>query len=634
MCGIAGFCSPSWDKKEVILQMNKQLFHRGPDGGGFWWDEKTGMTLGHRRLAIVDLKDTGAQPMESHNGRYVIIFNGEIYNAAGLGQKLKEEGYVAAFRGTSDTEVLLEAISAYGMKKALSLCLGMFAIALFDKETGEITLARDRVGEKPLYYGYVKGQFVFASDLAAIRVVPDFTGELDEEAVAAYLRYGYVPTPLSIYKNIRKCKPGYMLTARYPYREFREEAYFDLQKEYEKGQQHPFTGSFAEAVEELDQVLTDAVKSQMVSDVPLGAFLSGGIDSSVVVSLMQKISAIPVKTFTIGFEDESFNEADEAAQIAAYLGTDHTSLIIGEKQLQEVIVKIPEIFTEPFADSSQIPTYLVSRLAREQVTVSLSGDAGDELFCGYNTYWKCADLYRKLAPLPGALKKAGGSLLACPPFRMQDDLYRAAHCLKADNIAGFHEAVCYDTSDALNGLLEGGFAKKCKRHGQQCGTRLPSNAAVEDEMMLRDLLSYHPDDILVKVDRSGMAVSLENRVPMLDRRVLELACSLPVSYKYGMVEGKGISKRVLKEVLYRYVPRELMDRPKKGFSVPLGRWLSEGSVHQWAGELLADSHLVRDNILDKKAADRLWSYFNRTGRRKSLLWNVVVLEQWYRSQEG
>ena len=639
MCGITGFCSKTWNKKEVILKMNQEILHRGPDAGGYWWDEKTGMTLGHRRLSIMDLSTNGAQPMESHNGRYMLVYNGEIYNAQEIAKRLMEEKYVTHFRGTSDTEILLEAICAYGVKTTLTLTLGMFAIAVYDRETGEITLARDRMGEKPLYYGYVKGQFVFASDLASIRTVPDFEKELCGEALETYLRYGYVKAPMSIYKNIYKCKPGYLMTAVYPYREWNEETYFDIRKEYKKGQENVFSGSFTEAVEELDLVLTQAVKSQMMADVPLGAFLSGGIDSSVVVAQMQKQSKMPVKTFTIGFEDKKFNEAEEAAQIAKHLGTKHTSLTISEQELKQVIPRIPEIFTEPFADSSQIPTFLVSQLAKEQVTVSLSGDAGDELFCGYNTYWKCGNLYRKTKTIPRMIKKAAGSFLMLPPFRYQDELYRAGHCLQAEDIANFHEAVCYDTTDAVNSLINPKFWKKETGKREKQPLLLGSDGilchgvSLEDEMMLRDLLSYHPEDILVKVDRAGMAVSLENRVPMLDKRVIELACSLPVSYKYAVEDGKGISKRVLKEVLYKYVPKELMERPKKGFSVPLQKWLSQGSVHHWAEEMLNHSHLVRDGILNKKSVENLWKYFKKTGKRKSLVWNVVVLEQWYRSQE-
>ena len=630
MCGIAGFCSKTLDQKQVILSMNERMLHRGPDAGGYYLDEKTGVTLGHRRLAIVDLTETGAQPMVSHDERYVLVYNGEIYNADSIRERLLQEGHVTAFKGSSDTEVLLEAIVAYGTEKALQMTKGMFAFGLYDKKTATITLARDRVGEKPLYYGTVNGDFVFCSEIGMLTAYPGFTGKLNAQALQEYLRYGYVPAPLSIYEGIYKCRPGAYITASYPYSEWEEHVYYNLIYEYDKAKKNPFEGSFEEAVDELEHVLKEAVKSQMMADVPLGAFLSGGIDSAAVVSLMQSMQQDKVKTFTIGFEEKAFDEASDAKAIAEYLGTEHTSLILSEKELKDVIPKIPDIFTEPFADSSQIPTYLVSKLAKSKVTVSLSGDAGDELFGGYNTYWKTAGLYRKLEKIPFGIRKVAGGILDTPVFEKNNILYRTAHCLKAGHIGAMHEAVCYDTTHFTAKLLTKEFAGE-NRMAPKLNLLLED---IEDEMMLRDLIGYHPEDILVKVDRAGMAVSLENRVPMLDKDVLALAYSLPVSYKLGVEDGKLISKYVLKEVLYRYVPKEIMERPKKGFSVPLSRWLSKGSVHEWAKELLADSYLVKDCILDGKTVNDLWAHFIKTGQNKGLLWNVLVLEQWYRKQKG
>lgn len=639
MCGIAGFCNKTIEQKKVILAMNERMLHRGPDAGGYYLDENTGMTLGHRRLSIVDLSETGAQPMVSHNERYVMVYNGEIYNAAEIRERLLEEQIVDAFRGTSDTEILLEAIIAYGAEKALQMTKGMFAFALYDKDTKDIILARDRVGEKPLYYGTVNGQFVFCSDVGMLKAYPGFAGELEPQAVQAYLRYGYVPAPMSIYKGIYKCKPGTYINASYPYTEWKEYVYYDLVKEYVKAKENPFTGTFTDAVDELDKVLKNAVQSQMMADVPLGAFLSGGIDSATVVAMMQSLQNDKIKTFTIGFEEKAFDEADDAKVISEHLGTDHTSLILSEKELLDVVPLIPDIFTEPFADSSQIPTYLVSKLARSKVTVSLSGDAGDELFCGYNTYWKTANLYHKLEKIPGGVCKAAGGCLSMALFEKNNILYRGAHCLKADHIAAMHEAVCYDTTHFADKIVAKEFAGSAKPDWQQ-NMFLPleliktGKAGIEDEMMLRDLVGYHPEDILVKVDRAGMAVSLENRVPMLDRDVLALAYSLPVSYKLGKENDKLVSKHVLKEVLYRYVPKEIMERPKKGFSVPLARWLSQGALHGWAEELLMDSHLVKGGILNESAVTDLWKHFMNTGQNKKLVWNVVVLEQWYRSIKG
>ncbi len=615
MCGIAGLVSNKVNSRTVVRHMCKKMIHRGPDGEDLFFDENTGLTLGHRRLSIVDLSDTGTQPMISHNGRYVIVYNGEIYNSDVLREELLSAGLVTSFRGTSDTEVLLECIAAYGMRNALIKCKGMFAIALFDRENRTLSLARDRVGEKPLYYGHINGDFIFASELNAIKEYPNCRLKLSKKAVDEYLRYSFVPTPLSIYEGIYKLTPGVIRTFAYPYTEYRDEVYYDLKDEYIRGQNNLFKGSYVEAVDELDLVLKAAVKSELMSDVPLGAFLSGGIDSATIVSLMQSISETPVKTFTIGFEEKEYDESEYAADIAGHLGTDHTSLIINERKLENVIPLLPSIYSEPFADSSEIPTYLVSKLARSKVTVSLSGDAGDELFAGYNTYWKVANLYRQIKPVPKIFKKTVGRLGA---NSKDNTLYRMAHCLLAEDIANLHEAVCYDMTY---------LAPKHDREDML----LTSSHTPEDEMMLRDMLRYHPDDILVKVDRAGMAVSLENRVPMLDKDVLSFSFSLPLEYKL-MTEGdKIISKRILKDVLYRYVPKEMMERPKKGFSVPLERWLSTGEIHKWAWDILTGSRLVRDGILDRSYVDAIIHSFEAKRVNKTLLWNVIVLEQWYRA---
>lgn len=633
MCGIAGFCNLTWDRKQVILKMNEKMIKRGPDAGGFFCDDANGMTIGHRRLSIVDLSENGAQPMLSHNERYVLSYNGEIYNAGIIKDKLIEEGYVTSFRGTSDTEIMLEAFCAYGVKETLQLCKGMFAIALYDKETKKITLSRDRVGEKPLYYGHVNGTFVFASDLSSIKAVPGFQNNISMEAVRDFLRYGYIGAPLSIYEEIYKCMPGHILTAAYPYDEFEDITYYDIKTEYRKAKENPFEGDFKEAVDGLEAVLKKAVKSQMMADVPLGAFLSGGIDSSVIVSLMQSLSSEQIKTFTIGFEEEQYNEAPQAEAIAKHIGTNHTSLIVKEQDLLDVVPRIPTIFSEPFADSSQIPTYLVSRLAKEKVTVSLSGDAGDELFCGYNTYWKVKALHDRLRKFPGGVQKAAAAILLHSPLCHNNNIYRSANCLLSKDIAGLHESVCYDTTYLADRLLLDKRREKQRQEMIIPKALFEKTASAEDEMMIRDMCSYHPDDILVKVDRAGMEVSLENRVPMLDKDVLQYAFSLPASYKCTKQNDVIISKYVLKEVLYRYVPKELMDRPKKGFSVPLTRWLTEGKIHEWAEELIRNSLLVTDGILDKKAMLDLWNSFMRKGINKGLLWNVIVLEQWYRSEK-
>lgn len=614
MCGIAGFCSTKVNNKHVIREMTSRMIHRGPDASDIYVDENTGVTFGHRRLSIVDLTDTGSQPMTSKDERFVIVYNGEIYNASEIRQKLIDDGKIVSFRGTSDTEALLEAIAVYGIKEALVMTKGMFALAVYDKQDRTITIARDRVGEKPLYYGHINGEFVFASDIDVLRAYPNWKPEIDTVAVERYLRYSYVPAPMSIYKGISKLMPGHYMTFAYPYAEGVDEVYYDLAAEYAEGAANPFKGTIEDATDALDETLKAAVKSQLMSDVPLGAFLSGGIDSATVVALMQSLGDSPVKTFTIGFDEKAYDESDAAAEIAKHLGTDHTCLMLSETQLKNVVPKMADIFTEPFADSSQIPTYLVSKLARSKVTVSLSGDAGDELFGGYNTYWKVANLYNQIKPVPGVFKKLTGKM---GKNHKDNTLYRMANCLLAEDIANLHEAVCYDNSNLA------------PKHIHQ-DMILPGSARIEDEMMLRDLLAYHPDDILVKVDRAGMAVSLENRVPMLDKDVLKLAFSLPVDYKIGNNNGAITSKKVLKEVLYRYVPKELMDRPKKGFSVPLTRWLKSGEIHDMAWDMLSNSYLVRDGILDGKMVETLMKLFVTKGINTSLLWNVIVLEQWYR----
>lgn len=641
MCGIAGFINKKMNNDErvsAILAMNDRMIHRGPDAGGYFISD---VVLGHRRLSIQDLTETGSQPATSHNDRYVIVFNGEIYNAPSIRKRLCDEGHVSEWRGTSDTEVLLETISAYGIIEALKISKGMLAIAVYDKKDRRLFLARDRVGEKPLYYGIAGTDVVFASDIDVIRAYPGFAGEIDPKALGLFLRYGFIPAPHSIYKGIYKLIPGTVCEIAVDNVGEQTDdhifdnisTYYDLAAEYRYGKNEGrFTGSFAEATDELERSLKDAIEGQMLSDVPLGAFLSGGIDSTSVVAIMQSISDRPVRTFTIGFDEEEYDESGASGAIAKALGTDHTCLMISEKDLTDVVPKMADIFTEPFGDSSQIPTYLVSRLARQKVTVSLSGDAGDELFGGYNTYWKVAGLYNRLSPYPSWLKRSFGSLLS---NSSNNRLYRTAHCLKSKDIANLHEAVCYDFTDMLDSYSGRTDRESYASHYEQkllLRSELSNGtAAPEDEMMLRDMLKYHPDDILVKVDRAGMAVSLENRVPMLDVDVLRLAFSLPVEYKIGRDSSRQIiSKYVLKEMLYRYIPKEMMDRPKKGFSVPLQKWLSEGTVHDMAWSILSDSKLVRDGYLDREWLNRLMTGFLRTKENKGLLWNVFVLEQWYR----
>lgn len=650
MCGIAGFINKKTDALEAIRNMTKRMIYRGPDSHGEWTEVSTGVTLGHRRLAIVDLTSGGAQPMHSADERYVISYNGEIYNAAEVKSQLEEaykkNGRSLSLRGTSDTEVILEAFGTLGIKQTLGMMKGMFAVALYDRQDKVLTLMRDRAGEKPLYYGFIEGNFVFCSDPEVLTGYPGFKREMDTDALQLYMRYGFIPAPFSIYQGIYKLEPGCALTIKAPFREedITCECYWSMRKVAERGAANLFEGTQKEAADHLEGLLKDAIRGQMISDVPIGAFLSGGVDSPLIVSLMQSISDKPVKTFTIGFEDKKYNEAEFAKEIARHLGTDHTELYVSEQELLDVIPKLSEIFTEPFADSSQIPTYLVSKLARSKVTVSLSGDAGDELFCGYNTYPKCEALWKKLNCLPKWLRGAGGSVLGMPGVRSLQDMYRMSMCLKADNPRQLHEAVCYHTDYQAERLVITQNADADRKLVNGCPATVQNIQALIDgryadavlsgakeSMMYKDMVTYHPDDILVKVDRAGMAVSLENRVPMLDRDVMEFAYRLPIAYKYS---ADGVSKKILKDILYRYVPKEMLDRPKKGFSVPLVRWLTTGQTAQWAKEMIHDNQLAKDGYLDKKVLADIWKRFDRSQKNAQIVWEVLMAEQWYRRMHG
>lgn len=634
MCGIVGFIGNSISKDQrigIVERMNYQIVHRGPDAAGIWLDEQSGVTFGHRRLSIQDLSPNGAQPMHSHSGRFVMVYNGEIYNAeelkTALCDKYSEE---IKFRGTSDTEILLEAFEALGVSATLDIAKGMFAIALYDRQEKSLTLIRDRAGEKPLFYGFVEGQFVFASELNAIAVFPEFQKKIASQSVTEFIRYGYVPAPGTIYEGIYKLMPGCLLTLSAPFDQesVSHKSYYSIAEIAKNGEEHPFRGSFEEAVDQLEFLLKKSIKGQMISDVPLGAYLSGGIDSATIVALMSELSDSKVKTFTIGFEDKKYNEAVFAKDIAKHLGTDHTELYVSEKELKDVIPLIPKIYGEPFADSSQIPTYLVSRLAKEKVTVSLSGDAGDELFCGYMTYVKLMKVWKKSGKVPMGLRSAAAGLakgmsaistgISSSAARK---LYRGGLCLSARDSVAMKEALGH-SNPLMDRLTYSMVPVNAKREWE-----------LKDEcvaLMLDDMLHYHPDDILVKVDRAGMAVSLENRIPMLDKDIMEFAFSLPLAYKFDGC----VTKKVLRNVLYRYVPEAMMDRPKKGFSVPLERWLKEGDTAEWAGELLTDSKAVADGLLDGKQVEKLWKQFKKDAGTPRLVWNVLMLEQWYRYIHG
>ncbi len=630
MCGIAGLIGYKGDAKTAISTMNDRMAHRGPDDDGIYIDESGKVVLGHRRLAIVDLSKNGAQPFVSASGKSVMVYNGEIYNAGTVKERLlSDTSGSIKFRSTSDTEILLEAIERYGVKEALTSCKGMFAIAVYDREKKTITLARDRIGEKPLYYGHALGAFVFASDIGCISALEGFDNPIDENVLDIYFEDGYIPAPYSIYKDIYKLEPGTILTINVETLKTDSTTYWSLKDVAKRGQTSMFKGSFEEASLELERLLTQSIRGQMIADVPLGAFLSAGIDSSTVVSLMQSISPGKVKTFTIGMEDEKYNEAVYAKEIADRLGTYHTELYISESDAKAVIPKLPFMFGEPFADSSQIPTYLVSKMTREHVTVSLSGDGGDELFCGYKSYESVSRVWNKIKKIPYPARKAVslvGLATSGTEITGREDLetrYLKAKYLGAVSPYELHKFE-HETDPVIKKIaLKKGSAKyKC--------IDLPSDFLneVNHNVMLMDMLLYHPDDILVKVDRTAMAVSLETRVPMLDKDVVEFAFSLPIDY----LKDGNTGKRILRDVLYRYVPKEMMDRPKKGFSIPISKWLLDNDLRSWVEELLDKRKIKEAGILDCEVVEKIWRDFTDKGIYRIQIWYILMFQLWYETE--
>lgn len=620
MCGIAGFCNNAENWKENIERMNQRMVHRGPDAGGIWANDDKSVVFGHRRLSIIDLSENGAQPMHSASGRYVCVFNGEIYNYRTIRDRLLAEKKVTAFRGGSDTEVLLAAFEAYGVRKTLALCKGMFAIALYDQETKRITLMRDRVGEKPLYYGFVNGSFVFASDIGSIRVLDGFQNEIDTAVLQIYFIHGYIPAPYSVYKDIYKLDAGCILELDAPYKSPKISSYWSVRDVAKYGEAHPFQGTREEAADELERLLKAAIKEQMVADVPVGAFLSAGIDSSTIVALMQAQSDLKVRTFTIGMDDPKYNEAAYAKEIAKHLGTEHTELYITSEDARAVIPRLAQIFGEPFADSSQIPTYLVSKMTREHVTVSLSGDAGDELFCGYVTYSSIERIWGKMKSYPYAVRKMASSLLVnCPLLKNRQILQTKAYLLGAKSPEHLYEL--------SNAQEAGNLAIALDQNAHLYKHNLQPYGDVSDPrscIMLMDMEMYHPDDILVKVDRTAMAVSLETRVPMLDKDVVEFAWTLPIAYKKQGDTGK----LVLRDVLYRYVPREMMERPKKGFSIPITKWLREPGLREWAESLLNRELIRKQGILNADVVWRIWTDYIENGNWRIQIWYILMFQSW------
>jgi asparagine synthase (glutamine-hydrolysing) len=640
MCGIAGH----WDTKstsehplEVLNRMGAALAHRGPDDSGTFHDVNAGIGLAFRRLSILDLSAEGHQPMYSASGRYVMVFNGEVYNF----DEIRAELGPHQWRGRSDTEVMLEAFERWGLESAVQRFVGMFAFALWDRQERKLHLVRDRLGIKPLYYGRVGSAFVFASELKAIWQHPDFNGEIDRNSLALYMRHNYVPSPHCIYKGLYKLQPGCILTLDSSTAAPQIRRFWSAKEIAQKGEESKVQVSDAEAVEQLHQLLLRAVRLRMISDVPLGAFLSGGVDSSTVVALMQAQSQRPVKTFTIGFHEEGYNEAIDAKRVAEHLGTDHTELYLTSKDCLDVVPLLPTMYDEPFSDSSQIPTYLVSKLARRSVAVSLSGDGGDELFGGYYRYVLTKQIWNFMKPLPQPIRSLAASVLrAVPPvsidtaFRilqplLPKSLHHEAPGDKAHKLADFlsldgPQALYYralshwkNPSDIVLHSFEPGTVRECI-------AEMSINTSIEESMMLTDLLQYLPDDILTKIDRASMAVSLEARVPLLDHRVVEFALRLPLSMKLRRGKGKAILRRVLR----RYVPPELVERPKMGFGIPLEDWL-RGPLRDWAETLLGERRLRNEGFFDAGPIRRIWeAHLSGHGNWQYHLWDVLMFQSW------
>jgi asparagine synthase (glutamine-hydrolysing) len=619
--------------------MAAAIQHRGPDDSGAWVDEQCGLGLGHRRLSIIDLSPLGHQPMTSESGRFVVSFNGEIYNYRDLRIELEQHG--AHFRGQSDTEVLLAAVERWGFEPALKRFNGMFAIALWDREERELLLARDRFGEKPLYYGLAGKALLFASELKAFRAHPSFRGEIDRGSVAQFLRFLCVPAPRSIFTNVWKLPAGCWTKFRWKTGELLPpSAYWSMVEVALEGERHRFQGTEEEAIDEIDRLLRSSVRARMVADVPLGAFLSGGIDSSTVVAMMQAQSERPVRTFTIGFKESAYNEAVAAKAVAAHLGTDHTELYVTSEEAQAVIPKLPILYDEPFADSSQVPTFLVAQLARRDVTVALTGDGGDELFGGYNRYPWAESLWRWLSPVPWSGRRLIASALdwATPEVINQyTDRFDGwlpgplRHRLAGDKLHKLAEVMRVRDQDALYLSL----LSTWKDPGPVVGVAEPEHALLgrdrpplrdfAERMMCSDAILYMPDDILVKVDRATMGVSLEGRVPMLDPALAAFACSLPKDLKVRGLTGKW----ALRKVLGRYVPKDLFERPKMGFGVPIGDWL-RGPLRDWAEAELAESHLREVGYFDPVPIRKMWGH--HVEGHKNLpgeLWTILMFQAWH-----
>ena len=644
MCGIAGvlYAHPMIGSEQLSTQVKKMsdaIVHRGPDDCGEWINADVGIGLGHRRLSIVDLSSAGHQPMQSANSRYVISYNGEIYNFSEIRADLEKRGH--GFKGHSDTEVLLESIACFGLEKALAKLNGMFAFALWDKEQHKLTLARDRIGKKPLYYGWCGEVFLFGSELKALRVHSAFDDEIDRGALGQFIQYCWLNGPATIYKNIKKLSPGSYLQVDQSsfYQPKSPITYWSAMQVANNGLASPYVGSYQQATEELDAMLMESVQQRMIADVELGALLSGGIDSSLVVAMMQAQSIRKVKTFSIGFHEATHNEAEHAKKIAEYLGTDHTELYVTPQECMDVIPKLPEMYDEPLGDVSQIPTYLVSKLAREQVKVVLSGDGGDELYAGYTRYFRCVDHWEKHERVPKIIRPAiGHSMDSAAKFlwalfgstktgadvrgwrRFGAKLEKRARRIDAKNPLELFVKMMARYKDISDIVIQNHNSETMLSNKSDW----PQFSEAILNMMMMDTMCYLPDDILVKVDRASMANSLEARCPILDKNVFEFAWQLPFEMKINEDGGK----RILKEVLAKYVPKELTERKKMGFGVPIGNWL-RGPLKEWAEDLLDPIKMQQQSYLNPPTVTRLWKQHQSGWRNHNdLLWAILMFQAW------
>ena len=638
MCGIAGFIDSAAGASatqcaEFADAMGTVLRHRGPDDHGTWTDPDAGIALTHRRLSIVDLSPAGHQPMISADGHFVITFNGEIFNFQDLRPDLEARG--VRFRGHSDTEVILEAFSAYGIETTVKRLIGMFALAVWDRRTRSLTLVRDRLGIKPLYWAKFGRLFLFGSELKALRAHPGWTPRIDRDAAAAFARHNYVPAPRSIYQGVNKLEPGCILTLPWD-GEPRIERFWNAREIARAGLANPLRLSDSELTDGLENLLRDAVRRRMVADVPVGAFLSGGVDSSTVVALMQAANAGPVRTYSIGFDIAGYNEAQHAAVVARHLHTEHTELTVTSKDALEVIPQLPEMYDEPFADSSQIPTYLVSAMTRRHVTVALSGDGGDELFAGYNRYSLGRRFWRVLSLLPRPIRHyAARAINALPadqwsgffellPTRLRpaqpgDKLYKLASVLALDDAAALYRRLV--THWEPRALMPGTDEAQGVLWDESIARDFPK---LLERMQFLDLVTYLPDDILTKVDRASMAVGLEARVPLLDHRVVEFVWRIP---RQSLIRN-GVTKWPLRQILYRHVPPKLVERPKMGFGIPLGEWL-RGPLRDWAEALLDAKRIREAGLMDANVVRQTWKeHLSERQNHQYLLWDVLMFEAW------